>query len=78
MHAVAPAPGPGPATATATAGALLPAGLMLGALGALTVLADPVSRYTAATAEQLLHPAGYVSTVLGGPAAPRAPAGGPR
>ncbi|WP_396594492.1 monovalent cation/H+ antiporter subunit D [Brevundimonas sp. R86498] len=40
------------------------AGLIM-ALSALTVLAGPVTRYTAATAEQLFNPAGYIHAVLG-------------
>jgi multicomponent K+:H+ antiporter subunit D len=48
----------------ARGGVVAAAGLLL-TLGTLTVLAGPVTTYTAAAAEQLFTPAGYIEAVLG-------------
>ena len=45
--------------------------LLLGAAPLLSLFAEPVHRYTLATAQQLHSPAGYIQAVLGERAAPR-------
>ncbi len=57
---------PAPA-APRTQGRALPVIGLVAALLALTVLAGPVTSFTTAAADQLLQPAGYISSVLGGP-----------
>jgi formate hydrogenlyase subunit 3/multisubunit Na+/H+ antiporter MnhD subunit len=47
----------------------LPALLLLGCIVALSVAAGPAADYAAATARQLLQPAGYIGSVLQQPAA---------
>ena len=64
---VAPMEG-SPQRGRATIADALPAAALLGCLLGLAAGAQPAARYARATAEQLLHPAGYVRAVLGGAA----------
>ena len=67
--ASAPMPMPAWQPAKVLAADALPALLLMGCIVALTAAAGPAADYAAATASQLLQPAGYIDSVLQHPAA---------
>ncbi|MFZ5594969.1 MAG: monovalent cation/H+ antiporter subunit D [Pseudomonadota bacterium] len=54
-----------PLAAPASAAAIMPVAALLAGIAALSALAQPMKRFAGDAAVQLLHPAGYIRSVLG-------------